>query len=279
MSTPRTLTLPVGVEAVTLETARGPFAAHVVRPSEPVAHVVLIPGWTGSKEDFTPLLPLLADAGFAATAYDQRGQLETPGAPDDDYTLSGLGIDAVAVAACVTTDPVHLLGHSFGGLVAQTAAVEHADVWRSLSLLCTGPAALGSTRRRPLPRIVAALRGDVPLQEIYRTLRGATLGTHPPEIEAFLERRFASNSRVALAAFTQHLDDAPDRVDEVAATGLPAWVGRGVGDDQWPHAAQDDLAARLGTHVHTVPDAEHSPAVENPEGLAREWVPFLRSVP
>lgn len=277
MSTPRTLDLPEGVQATVLETARGPFAAHVVRPDAAVAHVLLIPGWTGSKEDFTPLLPLLADAGLAATAYDQRGQLETPGAPDDDYTLAGLAADAVAVAAHRTDHPVHLLGHSFGGIVAQTAAVEHPDVWRSLSLLCTGPAALGSAGRRQLPQLVAALRGDAPILDVYRSLRGATLGTNPPEIEAFLERRFTSNSREALAAFTQHLEDAPDRVAEVAATGLPTWVGRGVDDDQWPHAAQDDLAARLGTTVHLVPDAEHSPAVENPEGLAREWLPFLRS--
>ena len=81
MSTPRNLTLPEGVEAIGIETPVGTFAAHVARVSRPAAHVLLIPGWTGSKEDFTPLLPLLATAGFDATAYDQRGQFETVGQP------------------------------------------------------------------------------------------------------------------------------------------------------------------------------------------------------
>ena len=78
MSTPRSLNLPKGVEATTIETSRGAFATHAIRVTDAVAHVLLIPGWTGSKEDFTPILPLLASVGFDATAYDQRGQFETP---------------------------------------------------------------------------------------------------------------------------------------------------------------------------------------------------------
>src|SRR5690554_5696214 len=113
MSVPRSLDLPPGVYTAALETPRGTFAAHLARAVDPVGHVLLIPGWTGSKEDFTPLLPLLADAGYDATAYDQRGQYETPGRPGDDYTLSGFAADAVAVRATSGHECSHLLGHSF----------------------------------------------------------------------------------------------------------------------------------------------------------------------
>ena len=123
MSTPRTLTLPDGVEATRIETPVGTFAAHVARTDSPTAHVLLIPGWTGSKEDFTPLLPLLAAAGYDATAYDQRGQFESPGGADADYTLDGFAADALAVASACSDEPPHLLGHSFGGLVAQQAVL------------------------------------------------------------------------------------------------------------------------------------------------------------
>ena len=66
MSTPQTLAVPEGVAATRLETPRGSFAAHVARVDAPLGHVLLVPGWTGSKEDFTQLLPLLAQAGFDA---------------------------------------------------------------------------------------------------------------------------------------------------------------------------------------------------------------------
>jgi len=274
MSVPRTLELPSGVDALTLDTARGPFAAHVARADSPVAHVLLIPGWTGSKEDFTPVLPLLAAAGIDATTYDQRGQYETAGAPDDDYTLQGFAADALAVAATSGHERSHLVGHSFGGLVAQQAAVVQPAAWLDLSLVCSGPGALGDSPTRPLKRIVSAI-GKVPLLQIHQLREQGV--RRPAQITRFLARRFVANAPASLRSMTQLLIDAPDIVDEVAATGLPAWVGRGLDDDAWPHDVQARMAERLGTRIHVVPDAGHSPAVENPSGLMQAWLPFLEN--
>lgn len=274
MSTPRSLALPPGVHAVTIETSRGEFAAHTVLTDGDFGHVLLIPGWTGSKEDFTAFLPFLAAAGFDATAYDQRGQYETRGAPDDDYTLEGFAADAVAVRGMVTDKArSHLLGHSFGGLVAQQAAVADPSAWHSLSLLCTGPGALGDSPTRPLSALVQAI-GAMTLAEIRANLPADP--SLPPDIAEFLDNRFTSNAEASLKAITQLLIDAPDIIDDVAATGLPVWVGRGADDDAWPHDVQDAMAKRLDTDVHVVEDAAHSPAVENPEGLLDAWLPFLK---
>lgn len=274
MSTPRSLALPDGVEAATVETSRGRFATHTVRADDAIAHVLLVPGWTGSKEDFTALLPLLAEAGLDTTAYDQRGQYETPGAHGDDYSLAGFAADAAALSATVTDGGrSHLLGHSFGGLVAQQAAVADPSAWLGLSLLCTGPGALGDSPARPLTALVQSI--DVmTLAEIRATLPSDP--SLPPDIAEFLDKRFTSNAEASLQAITQLLIDAPDIIDAVAATGLPVWVGRGADDDAWPHDVQDVMAKRLGTDVHVVEDAAHSPAVENPGGLLDAWLPFLR---
>src|SRR4051812_40702946 len=121
MSVPRSLELPDGVEKVWgngigLNLATLSIEARGVRRGT----VLLIPGWTGSKEDFTPLLPLLADAGFDATAYDQRGQYESD--PGDSYTIDAFARDALRMVEVVGPYS-HVIGHSFGGLVAQRAAV------------------------------------------------------------------------------------------------------------------------------------------------------------
>ncbi|MGJ9423832.1 alpha/beta fold hydrolase [Aeromicrobium sp. CF3.5] len=280
MSTPQSLLIPAGVTAQTVHTDRGAFAAHTATPTGDLrGHVLLVPGWTGSKEDFTPILPLLSAAGFAVTAYDQRGQFETPGTPDDDYSLAALAVDAIAVAeaAAGTDRGSHLLGHSFGGLVAQRAVVGHPDRWTSLSLLSSGPGALMSSPTRPLERLMEAI-GTVPLADIHEARERAVLDgpdPRPSDITEFLARRFTANSPDALRAMTQHLLSAPDAIEEVRAVGLPVWVGRGADDDAWPHEQQDDMAARLGTHVHVIDPAAHSPAVENPIGLMAAWRPFL----
>ncbi len=274
MSIPRTLLLPPEVVVSTVDTDRGSFAAHRVTPtSTPRAHVLLVPGWTGSKEDFTPLLSPLAAAGFAATAFDQRGQFETPGSTDaDDYTLSSLAADAAAVSSAIGFETSHLLGHSFGGLVVQQAVVDAPARWTSLSLLSTGPGALGDSPARPLNQIVQAL-GTVPLDQIHAMREQGV--QRPDDIADFLLRRFTSNSETSLKAMTQHLLDAPDLIAAVLATGVPCWVGRGVDDDAWPHDQQSHMAKRLGTTVHVVAGSAHSPAIENTPGLIEAWLPFL----
>lgn len=271
MSIPKSLELPEGVEVVTLTTERGQFAAHTARAAEPRGHVLLIPGWTGSKEDFTPVLPLLAAAGLTATAYDQRGQYETAAAANRDYSLEAYARDALSVITA-GGGTSHVLGHSFGGLVAQKAAVLVPERFESLSLLCTGPGALGDSPTRPLKRLVAAI-GKVPLLQIHEVREQGI--KRPAQITRFLAKRFTSNDPASLKAMTQLLLDAPDIIDQVAATHLPFWVGRGAEDDAWPHDVQARMAERLGTEMHIIADAAHSPGVEDPTGLVDEWLPFL----
>ncbi|MGY2061862.1 alpha/beta hydrolase, partial [Nocardia gipuzkoensis] len=88
---------------------------------------VLVPGFTGSKEDFHALLPPLAAAGFRCVAYDQRGQFESEGPDDpDDYTIADFTADLLGVVESLDA-PVHLLGHSFGGYVARNAVVSRPE--------------------------------------------------------------------------------------------------------------------------------------------------------
>lgn len=260
--------LPEGVLAVTISTERGDFAAHESRPAgRPRGHVLMIPGWTGSKEDFTPLLPVLAAQGWHAVAYDQRGQYETRGRTGDDYTLEGFAADALAVRADSGTSTSHLLGHSFGGLVAQTAVLADETAWQSLSLLCTGPGALGESSSRPLGAFATAIDqvGLAKLHELRESIAGAE---RPLDIARFLAKRFVSNTPASLKAITLLLLRSDDRIEEVAAAQIPVWVGRGARDDAWPHDIQTKMAERLGVEMVVIDNSAHSPAIENTEQTA-----------
>jgi pimeloyl-ACP methyl ester carboxylesterase len=265
-------------------TDRGTFAGLSCRPetsSLPRGNVLLVPGFTGSKEDFAALLPLLADAGWAGATYDQRGQYETPAADDDDFSLSGLAADAVEVAAAVfgRDERVHLVGHSFGGLVAATAAIEHEPVWASLTMMCSGPVGFdGDQAKDLLEASETALRDGLEALYLKGAERDRTLGleTPPPEIEEFLHRRFVANSAVGLAAIARMLVETPDLTSSLAGLQLDVSVLRGEHDDAWAHELQDELAQAVGTRVVVIADAAHSPAVEQPEptrdALARIWL-------
>jgi pimeloyl-ACP methyl ester carboxylesterase len=255
----------------------GELAALVAEPAEQTAAtVLLVPGFTGSKEDFRLLLEPLAAAGHRVVALDQRGQHQSPGGTDlSSFTTAALAQDVLSVAEQV--GPVHLVGHSFGGLVSRAAVLERPEAFRSLVLMCSGPAALTGPRvavlplMRPLleqgmPTLVAAMDQLNAVDQAWLALDASTQG--------FLRDRMLAAGPQALIGMGDALTSEPDRVEELKATGLPVLVLHGALDDAWSPAQQADMAQRLGSAYAVVPGAAHSPAVEAPEPTVRELVAF-----
>lgn len=277
MSTPRRLQPDRSIRAATTTTQRGAFATWICGPydASPLrGNAVLVPGFTGSKEDFGELLPLLADAGWRAATYDQRGQFETPAQADDDFSLAGFAADLTEVTCALfgADERVHLVGHSFGGLVAATAVVSDATPWASLTLMCSGPGAVVEPERQEALDGAELIEAEgLEAAYVSQAHRELEWGAEPPttEIEEFLRRRFLANSPSGLAAVARLLATAPDRTEELAASNIPVSVLRGEHDDGWPHEVQEALGQALGTPVSVIAGAAHSPAVEAP-GLTRD---------
>lgn len=293
MSTPRTLDLPASVKTATIGTERGNFACLEGVPSVPLeerrAPVLLIPGWTGSKEDFLTVLAPLAETGHHAFAIDQRGQYQTPGDADGahdigTYDIETFAADAIAIARAIaaSSDDMrpHLVGHSFGGHVARAAVIEDADAFRTLTLMCSGPAGLGPESAKMLMLMAEALPVST-LAEVHAAKRmieqQSGRPAPPPEIEEFLRTRFCANDPASLLAITRYLVDPPDRVEELISVRMEKLVLFGEADDGWPVSAQADMAGRLHARLAIVGDAGHSPAVDQPEETTRILTGFFAS--
>ncbi|MFC4560461.1 alpha/beta fold hydrolase [Nocardiopsis mangrovi] len=283
MSTPRFLDLPPGVRRTDLPTPFGTVAALSAVPAAggcELQPAVLVPGYTGSKEDFIALLQTLAQAGRSVTAIDLPGQYESPGLADPLlYTLDGLGAAVAEVVVALDQGPVHLAGHSFGGLVCRDTVLAGQVPLISLTLMSSGPAAVGGARATDA-RNLAAVLGDRPTGERLREVwtqhldalaRGKGV---PDEIYAFLRDRMLANDPYALTRMADTLVSAPDRTLELAATGLPTLVLYGEDDDAWPPEVQAAMAKDLGARRVVVPGATHSPNVEAPETTAGALTAF-----
>jgi pimeloyl-ACP methyl ester carboxylesterase len=293
VSTPTSLDLPDGVRRTTIHTARGAFAALEAVPVSGVCEreaALLVPGYTGSKEDFLAILDLLADASRHVVAVDMRGQFETPGADDPGgYSAAALGADIAAIMDA--TGARHLVGHSYGGLVGREAVLagtgSGAEI-ASFTLMSSGPAALTGSRAKELRGMLATLgvsNDGTPdpavlrtgISELWRAYLEpqAVAARVPGHIVAFLSRRMLSNDPDGLVLMARHMLTAPDRTAELARLDqIPVLVIYGENDNSWSPAAQENMARRLGARRLCIPAAVHSPAVEAPATTAGALTQF-----
>jgi pimeloyl-ACP methyl ester carboxylesterase len=301
VSTPTTLELPAGVRRTTAGSARGTFAVLEALPVSGLPELgtaLLVPGYTGSKEDFITILGELAAGGRRVLAVDMRGQFQTPGPDDPDaYRLENLGLDIAALAAA--TETRHLVGHSFGGLVAREAILSRAtrtpdsfapdsfapDSFTpvSFTLLSSGPAAAGGERAKAL-RYFLDVAGDIPpgaelqatVTELWQTRmrpRAESAGV-PAHVIDFLTERMLTTNPVGLVTMAAGLLDAEDRTAELARRKIPTFVLYGEDDDAWPAEVQEEMAAALRAARSCIPGAAHSPAVEAPATTAAALTDF-----
>ena len=284
MSIPPFVTLPDSVTRTTVVTDRGRFATLHTTPAGDGPRLLLVPGFTGSKEDFIAVLPLLHEAGVVAASYDQLGQFETAG-PDDEraYDLELLAADVTAVSRALWPEGPrpHLLGHSLGGLVARAAALDDPASFASLTLMCSGPSALPPNKHAELLALRAAL-AMVDLETIWiarqEADRAAGVTPPAPSVQEFLHLRWVRNNPHALHAKAGILLGEADRTAELAATNLPLAVLTGHNDDVWLPPVQAEMARRLGAVDVGVAEAGHSPASDQPSATAAALVGVLRAL-
>lgn len=275
---------PHGATRVEVRVGSTTLAALRAEPADPAGAVaVLLPGYTGSKEDFAALLDPLRGAGLSVLAVDLPGQYESSG-PDreDDYLPDPLGrtlATLVTDLACGGRQRVLLLGHSYGGLVSRSAVLAGAPV-TGLTLLGSGPGALPSGQRRALIDATEPVLRAEGIEVVQRLLEIRDGIAEPPELAALLRARFLSSATAGLLGMATGLRTEPDRVTELATvlrTGaIPCLVAFGEFDDAWPVPVQREMAVRLGAEVAIVPGAAHSPATENPGALLDALLPIWR---
>jgi 2-succinyl-6-hydroxy-2,4-cyclohexadiene-1-carboxylate synthase len=236
---------------------------------------VLVHGFTGSRDDFRERVPELAPLG-RTIALDQRGHGGTTNSGRaSDYTLDGLVADLAAAFDALGLAKADLLGHSLGGMVTLRFTLAHPERVASLVLMDTSP------RPMPLPipetarTALAKLAHEQGVAALLAGIRKRPVDDLAPARRRSIEeggdayweriaRKLEAMDPMAWQELIGVLGDHEPVADRLGEIRCPTTVL--VGEQDQPFlAAADELEAgiRDATRV-TIPDAEHSPQLENP---------------
>lgn len=216
---------------------------------------VLFLGGTGSDLRQTPnvLDGPLPKAGFDVLAYDHRG-LGRSEIRDVKVSMATFAEDAAALARHVGWERAHVVGVSFGGMVAQELAIRHPELVHRLVLCCTSSGGAGGASY-PLHELTVLpddqrRRKQLALSDVR--LADADEQTIEPYLRMMEEREAvgASDRRRAVGARRQlEARAAHDTYDRLGQITSPTLVCAGRHDGIAPVSNSEALA-------DAIPDAE-----------------------
>jgi len=246
------------------------LAVEIYEPKVRIADVVLVHGFTGSKEDFDLIGPLLADAGYRVLTFDNRGQHESAHSKRDDaYALASLARDVVELVKHFGFEKPHLLGHSFGGLVSQRALVDSPQTFASLTIFCSGPHWIPD---KPDLDATIHIMQTMSMQDSWDRFREETEKLLPRY--KLYKKRWAASDPHSTHTMALHLQNTQPVISELVATKIPIHVIYGENDDAWPLPMQDQMAKDLAAPRTIIKDAGHCPNEDQPEDTAKVLASF-----
>jgi 3-oxoadipate enol-lactonase len=230
---------------------------------------------TGNDLRRSPASILPVNTAFETLSYDQRGLGQTS-QPEADYTMADYADDAAALIHSMGWARCHVLGTSFGGMVALNLAVRHPDIVDRLVLCCTSPGGVApsyplhelatldpdeafATRMRLTDRRWDP-HADEPIPNLggfYDQMVAAAAATPEPEQLAGLRRQLSARAGhdvvAALSSITQPTLVCAGRYDNLAPMENSELIA-----DRIPNAT---LQIFEGGHLFMIQDRSTFPAI------------------
>jgi 3-oxoadipate enol-lactonase len=270
----------------------GPLDLALAEAGEGGRPLLLVHGFTGAKEDFTEWLDVLAQLGWHAVAPDLRGHGASHHPADEAaYSFDAFATDVVGLVDALGWDRCVLLGHSMGGMVAQTAVLAAPERFDGLVLMDTSHRGL---RVDPglveLGVAIARTEGIAAVMAAQDALGGeeAVLGTSAherllasrPGYREFSQRKMLASSPAMYVAMLSAIadPDGVDRLPELGAIAVPTLVLVGEQDAPFLKPSRRMADAIPGAELAVVPDAGHSPQFESTEQWWKALSTFLARV-
>lgn len=240
---------------------------------DPRAPAVLLSNSLGTTHElWGPQVEELASS-FRVIRYDTRGHGDSD-APDGEYTIEMLGLDALAVLDAAGAARAHVCGLSLGGLTAMWLGV-HAPARVVTLVLASTAARICDARfwQERIEQVSASGLGPLAEGSMGRWFTDGFRAGHP-DVVARYRRMLEACPVGGYASCCAALRDA-DLRREIGAIAAPALVIAGTGDPVTPVADADATCAGIRGADVAVLDAAHLVNVEQAEAFNRRVLAFI----
>ena len=265
-----------------------PLDVTVFGPDTARSTLVVITGGPGLSHHYALPLGTLASAELRVVFYDQRGVAKSgrPPAKPEHFTMALYVADLEAIRAALKADTIHVLGHSWGSMIAQHYAIAHGDRIASLVIMNGIPSnatALAAGLASSKARIEELQKQGIIPTELPTATRDGDCSELPPIYPAYN----ADPKRTPPAYFAQMschdvggptfatIGNSWDNRGALGALKVPALVITGDGDLFGVGWANDMAAALPGAKKVIVPKCGHMMWDECPEPVFAELRAFL----
>lgn len=234
--------------------------------------LLFLHGVGGGHHAWERQLPYFGGLGYPSHAWDQPGYGHSPTV--EPYDLERVSASLARLIESLGNEPVVLVGHSMGGLIAQEAYVRYPKLIRALALCFTSPAFAGGG-------------SDFSKQFIAARVGPLDQGKTMADIAAQLIPTMGSNSGLAEQIMASvppetyrkavHLLTTFDRKKELAGIQVPTLVIAGSDDKTAPSAMMERMAQKIpGAEYVLLEGCGHLGPMDQPDAFNAALLAFLK---
>jgi pimeloyl-ACP methyl ester carboxylesterase len=241
--------------------------------------LLLIAGFACDHTIWSQVVAILASE-YRVVVFDNRGVGQTA-APDTPCSIRQMAEDAAGLLDAIGLSPVHVAGHSMGGLIAQELALAHPEQIQTLMLLSScarvderGKAIIESWGE--LPRLVDPTTGArLSLPWVYTNALFATPGAIEEIIAQIVANPFPPSAQ-GIYGQSRAISRC-DTSGRLGAIDCPTLVLVGSEDILLPVPFAEQLARGIrGAELVVLGKTGHGLLIESPDAVATTLLDFLR---
>ena len=238
----------------------------------PLSPLLFLHGVGGGHHAWEDQVPYFGGLGYPSHAWDQPGYGKS--AIVEPYDLEQVSAALARLIGSLGGEPVVLIGHSMGGLIAQETYVRHPQLVKAMALCFTSPAFAGGSSdftKQFLAARIGPLDQGRSMAEIAAKLI-PTMGSHSKLAEQIMAGVPPDTYRKAVQLLTTF-----DRRKELPDIKVPALLVAGSEDKVAPPSVMEKMASKIpGAEYALMPECGHLGPMDRPDAFNAILLGFLK---